>query len=97
MNNQPTPAFVKLVSDSIENYETYYKRKRQPSELFVIKQAIIRICETYYGDKIPNIYVMYLSADAAFRLLNKTKHEFELINELETELIKDIHIFNQLV
>lgn len=98
MSNPNTISLEQLVSDRVEQYNTYYNRKRTPSELFVIREAILRICNVFYNGKPPHLYVMYLAADAAFSILtNKNKFESILIKELEEELIKDIYIFNKLV
>ena len=96
--NKQFEELAKSVETNVEHYNAYYNRKRTPSELFVIRQAIVNICETFYDDTIPNIYVMWLSADAGYSLLKrKNRFEASLIQDLEEELIKDIHIFNQLV
>jgi hypothetical protein len=93
-----TEDLIKSIELNIIHYNQYYNRKRSNYELFIMKEAIVRICQTFYNDTIPNIYVMWLSADAAFSFL-KRKNRFKdsIIDNLEEELTKDIHIFNQLV
>lgn len=84
------------IFDKITYYNTYFKKKRSERQIYIMLKAMERVCGTWFPNAEPNLYVMYLTADASLSII-KSKSEQYMISELEMELIKDMHIFNKLL
>lgn len=85
------------VHKQVNYYTTYFKKKRSERQIYIMVNAITRVCENWFPHQTPSLYVMYLAADASLSIINKSKSELAMIAELEEELIKDYTTFNQLV